>query len=271
MTNEGLKLSSSSNARDFLLGSLRCRLLQTADGSYSLCYGESEDQMTEPMHSSKGAWSETLNIYEPALLRSLTLMPCRTDHWCIASIGLGLGYNEILTAGLALKNQRPIGGQTILSFESRSELRESFQRYFTPSQRHDVQSELSEVYKNIVALVAKHLMIDEAALDQSLCELIEKQRLLLNGPVQLDVSARHPKIHACICILFDAFSPASSPDLWSEDLLSNLTDTLPDKTCVFASYASRTVLKKILKQKGFKLEKRSGFAGKRESTFAVRK
>jgi tRNA U34 5-methylaminomethyl-2-thiouridine-forming methyltransferase MnmC len=58
--------------------------------------------------------------------------------------------------------------------------------------------------------------------------------------------------------------------LWNQDLLEAMIEFLAGPKCVFASYASRTVLKKALKKFGFKLEKRAGFAGKREATFAVR-
>ena len=82
-------------------------------------------------------------------------------------------------------------------------------------------------------------------------------------------------------ILYDAYSPASSPELWQSDFLesflanhvshmSNISHG-GTRTAVFASYASRTSLKQSLRKQGFILEKRKGFGSKRECTLAYRR
>jgi hypothetical protein len=271
MKNENNRLTESANAADFTIGSLHCRLLPTADGSFSLCYGDTPDQLTEPMHSSKGAWSETLLIYEPAMIASISLRNQNSGPWSVASVGLGLGYNEILAAGLSLQKKMPPSEVNIYSFESRPELRDAFRKHFTFSEQSGIPSELAAVYDNITERTASRLALEPHALRQSVRDLILRSSLVLNGAVQLGMSEKCELPSACQCILFDAFSPASSPDLWSESLLTALIVSLSGRNCVFSSYASRTVLKRILKKHGFILEKRSGFAGKRESTFAVRK
>jgi tRNA U34 5-methylaminomethyl-2-thiouridine-forming methyltransferase MnmC len=271
MTNESPRLTSVETAQDIMLGGLHCRILPTADGSFSLCYGQTPDDLTEPMHSSKGAWSETMEIYEPALRRSLEFVQPDFGDWRVASIGLGLGYNEILSAGIALQQNFTKEKLKIISFESRPELRESFRTHFTLRQSSDLNPALSRVYQNIVDRTANHLSLSTAEIYRFITELLINDRLVLKGSIQKDFVLESASLPTCSCILFDAFSPASSPDLWTEDILAALTETLADRRCVFVSYASRTLLKKVLRQKAFRLEKRSGFAGKRESTFAIRK
>jgi len=270
MTNDQHNLSALAEGETFKLGRLHCKILTTADGSASLCYGDSFESLTEPMHSSKGAWSETLSIYEPALRRSLEFISDDASHWCVASIGLGLGYNEILSVGLAMQKRLAPESLLITSFESRSELRSAFKDYFRhPSKVFDT-SPLSLVYLDILKRVAASCDIDVSSLSARVSALMQTSRLIINGPLTLKSLSESQQNPQNTCILFDAFSPASSPDLWTEDILAALTDSLAAPQCVFTSYASRTVLKRVLKLRGFKLEKRIGFAGKRESTFAIR-
>lgn len=260
-------------AATFDLGELSCQLLETDDGSYSLRYSAAESSaLTEPMHSSKGAWSETLTIYEPAL-RIAIESKISNSPLRIASIGLGLGYNEILSVGLFLQAGFDIHDFQILTFESCNDLSQSFRNFFDKSVCTDTPSltSLFQVYRDICERVANHCRIDGDKLKDSLEKLITNGGMRFYGVLNSALLAALDKQTAqSHCILFDAFSPDSSPDLWAEELLSALVAQLADPSCVLASYASRTVLKKILRQAGFHLEKKPGFAGKRESTLAIR-
>ncbi|MEN9825451.1 MAG: hypothetical protein RI953_1196 [Pseudomonadota bacterium] len=270
MTNDPVAFSDANLAGEFQIRELHCQLLETSDGSFSLRYSADHNQMTEPMHSSKGAWSETLEIYEPALKASLLFLG-PSQKWQVASIGLGLGYNEILAAGVAMAHRIEPEKISIVSFESRPELIEVFKTYFENAPPPDECCFLEDVYADIVQRTAELLNLEQQQLRAFICSLISHNQLELRESLNLK-SLQHlsssPQLRGCI--LFDAFSPSSSPDLWNQDLLEAMIEFLAGPKCVFASYASRTVLKKALKKFGFKLEKRAGFAGKREATFAVR-
>lgn len=256
---------------EFLLGGLKCHLLKTEDGSYTLSFEDVSQPMTEPMHSSRGAWSENQTIYAPAIEESLAFVR-ENKSWCVASVGLGLGYNEVLAAGYALQRGFSAERISIYSFESQAELIESFQEHFLKSVQTSKPGPLTRIYQDICLRVAGLLSLDAPTLENFVRQLTSQQSLKFYGPVShdqlaeigLSVSGRAE------CILFDAFSPASSPELWDEQLLKHLLETLSSDKCVFASYASRTILKRVLKGANFTLKARSGFAGKRESTFAVR-
>lgn len=259
-----------SEAR-FNLEGLECILLRTADGSHSLRYcADSAEQWTEPMHSSKGAWSETLHVYEPALIHALARTKESTP-FAIASIGLGLGYNELLAAAISLQQRRRPEDVLIYSFESEPALRHAFEARFQLGTSLPLPQALNAAYDEILHRISVHSAISEADLLAYVHSLFALKNFQLLGAIDTaalkDLSLTEER---CSCILFDAFSPESSPDLWSEDLLTQLVTTLCAQTCIFASYASRTGLKKILKAQGFKLEKVGGFAGKRERTFASR-
>lgn len=257
----------------FALGQLNCQLLRTADGSYSLRYSNPAHPLTEPMHSSKGAWSETLTIYEPALRMAIAEtragLPLR-----IASIGLGLGYNEILSVGLWLQAGLSLHDLQLLSFESSHDLIEAFCAFFAGLKASEAAGvkQLFPVYDDICGRVSQHCAIDESVLKRSLESLINCHDLCFYGELNtaqldgLDVGTSGSQ-----CVLFDAFSPDSSPDLWAEDFLDLLIARLAGPSCVWVSYASRTVLKRALQRAHFRLEKRPGFAGKRESTLAIRR
>lgn len=255
---------------EFRLDDLDCQLIETADGSWSLRLGTSCGEMTEPMHSSKGAWSETLEIYEPALKDSLQFIR-PGKNWRVASVGLGLGYNEILAAGMSLRHGYEPSQVSIVSFESRQELTEAFKSYFQNSTPASSPNQIAPVYDDILIRTARFFNLDQRHLQDFICKLVHEQRLDFRQEITIDLlRTAVPDLKVCDCLLFDAFSPSSSPDLWNPELLQLMVETLAGPECIFVSYASRTVLKKVLKENGFRLQKKAGFAGKREATFAVR-
>jgi hypothetical protein len=86
--------------RDHALGQFF--VVETADGSLTACFGEGET-----MHSLRGAFNETVYIYGTALDRARSAAT-RSSQLSFSprtlSLGLGLGYVEILSAAYALKS-----------------------------------------------------------------------------------------------------------------------------------------------------------------------
>ncbi|MDB5554840.1 MAG: 5-methylaminomethyl-2-thiouridine methyltransferase [Rhizobium sp.] len=61
----------------------------------------------------------------------------------------------------------------------------------------------------------------------------------------------------------DGFAPSRNPDMWSEEILKSVHDhTRPGGT--FATYAAAGFVRRNLIAAGFAVERRPGFAGKRE-------
>lgn len=250
--------------------------VKTADGSYSANFKDGEW-----MHNSQGAFSETVYIYLPVIketFRSLSKDQASTQI-CLGSIGLGLGYIELLACGELFANYRSeYTSFQIVSYESDWYLRNSFDFFLKNSSaiiEREINKKVEEitidfVYFSIVFHVCNYFKISLQEFSVFLQTAISRKIVQLNAAF----SGKHDTqtegenaVFRGIC--FDAFSAHTSPELWDENLLENLM-AHADPICFFGTYASKCSLKRILKSHGFTLHKKSGFQGKRESTFAVR-
>jgi hypothetical protein len=222
----------------------------TADQSPSL----SLPPTWEPMHSLEGAFSETQYIYQPTIALAFE----NVANPAILSLGLGLGYNEILVACEALKNDKLPA--VVRSFELVPELRECFVAWIS-----DQPSVLNNVYETILKLYAEKYSFTAESIKTCLQNLLEKQILKIEGPVTLQTDLSEMN-----ALLFDAFCAKTSPDLWTPEFLHSFFKRTAGTPCFMSTYACTGELKRALLAAGFEVEKRKGFAYKRESTFAKR-
>lgn len=233
------------------MGNFEYKHETTEDGSPTLRLAPT----WEPMHALDGAYTETLYIYAPTIADALKTK--ETPR--ILSVGLGLGYNEILTACEALKKSK--NTQVFVdSYESIPELRQNFQNWIK-----NKEAELAPTYEKILALFAKTYSQAEESIKAYLKAQITSGKLTLH-----DAITPTTKFEKSQGILFDAFSSKSSPELWTEEFLNYFVETATDKTCYLSTYASKGTLHRTLRQYNFESEKRKGFGKKRESTFARR-
>jgi len=231
------------------------QILETADGSPSLRLWK-KNQAPEAMHHLAGAFSETLYIYDSALREAHQ----QSGQLQVLSVGLGLGYNEILTAARAFQWSCDL---VMESFESETELRQNFLNWL-----HGVHSfePFSGTYDKILNLVAGEVELMPLQVKDHLKELEAAGRWNLRGTLALDTRFdRHFN-----CVLFDAFSGGATPELWTEDFLDTLLMSCAAPQCVFSTYAATGNLRRSLAQHGFSVELRPGFAGKRQSTWAIK-
>ncbi len=228
----------------------------TGDGSPSLCFKSPSGDYGELMHSRDGAITETLFIYQPVLdaLKEFKGMAN------VLSIGLGLGYNEILCACFELQN--PNCQLRIFSYESVEFLRTSFQSRFQENQ----DTELNSVYQNILDRAGEHFSLPATKIDDQIKKIFNRGDLIIRG--SLNQNARpQEKFNG---IFYDAFSSNTTPELWTEEFLNDLIELNTQDPCCLSTYAATGKLKRALLKNGFHLEKREGFANKRESTLAHR-
>lgn len=229
--------------------------LQTEDGSPSLKLGPE----TEGMHNARGAFAETVYIYGKAIEHTVTngLKPS------FFSLGLGLGYNEILTTALCLSHRvspNEIYGE---SFEAVPELTENFTNWLVEK---SVDSRFQTAYDKILSLCAEQTHQDAALIKKTLRQLLSGQKWLLREA--LSAQTKFEKKFSCY--LFDAFSSKTSPELWQEGLITQLLQTTSENKSVLSTYACTGTLKRSLLKNNFEVNIREGFAGKRQSTFAIR-
>jgi tRNA U34 5-methylaminomethyl-2-thiouridine-forming methyltransferase MnmC len=231
--------------------------INTEDGSPSLSTTY-DSGITERMHHFRGALTESVYVYLPAIewaLKNRRSAPCH-----VMSLGLGLGYNELLAAGAAV---RAAADLTITTFEIDPELRGNFTRWLTGTLS---DPEWAALYDSVGAATAKALDLRPEDLKAAARELIESGVWRIRGafPESLDA---HDRFHA---ILYDAFSAKMDGPLWREENLLAFLQRHAAPACAFATYAANGALKRALKGAGFRREFKAGFGGKKESTFAER-
>ena len=268
----------------------------------------------ERMHSLHGAFSESLYIYGPCLEKAIESnhafhkvstkninsndgkihkKPYLTSPR-ILSLGLGLGYNELITHGFLLKAKK--NRFSLISFEKESELIHSFKSWLKvenflsipiPPKKFNVHGNLSDsqnfifekpdfpyetglnqYYDEILKRVSKHFEQSPEKLKKFCYQSLKQDFFQISG----SLPKKNPFDFGFTGILYDPFSNQSDPELWTTEHLRNFIRSYCDpKECFFATYAATGILKRVLKSEGFQFIRKKGFAGKRESTFAFRK
>ena len=205
------------------------------------------------MHADEGAFTERQYLYQPLVQKAFEAV----SEPVFLSLGLGLGYNELLIAFEALKRgQRP---SLIASYESVDVLKDGFVAWL-----RDEPAQLTEVYDQIADLYASRYEQTPAAAKVFLLALIQQDRFRLLGPVEEgEPSPSHG-------ILFDAFSPKTCPQLWAQEFLDIFFEKAAAIPCFFSTHACNVRLKRALKKNGFKLTVQEGFGRKWESLLAQR-
>ncbi len=238
--------------------------ITTKDGSFTL---KPLQEGSEWMHSLHGAYSESQYIYGEAIRKALAKTEAALpEPLHIFSLGLGLGYVEWI---VLLECLRAHVHFQIHTYESEDSLKELFIQnvchdslafsYLTP---HLLLDYTPEEISHALNVLKFNFSPDHEGDIKPLCFYpaldISEQQSYLNSP-------------ACHLILYDAYSSKSQNALWEQEQLEVfLSLQAAEGFCVFATYASTSALKKALKNKGFKLESKKGFANKRESILAVR-
>lgn len=233
-------------------------IITTDDGSPTALL-KNELGMVEPMHNLKGALSETLYVYGEALQTALKI----GSQLNVLSVGLGLGYNELLTAAFALKYPALI--QSLISYESRPELIEHFLSSLTLPLSDSASA--SPLPHQITQHFAAHFQIPAQS-------LLEKLKTWRAAPPTWILKGRwtpvEPAPQPFHVLLYDPFSEKMAPEFWTEDSINIFLQDWCAPQCVLSTYAAKGVLNRGLKRHGFELQDRPGFAGKKQCTLATR-
>lgn len=239
------------------------QILPTDDGSPTIEM-KTDARPAEWMHHSGGAWSETLYIYRPVIELSLKYAT-KPPH--LLSVGIGLGYNEIIAAAIALKNNQ--SRIRLVSYEKNDLLRLSFLHFIlghsvpNPSK---IEIELLKAFSWILDKTNSVFKLKENQIQMLLSRLYRDKKWKvyecfdLNNRELIDVSG----------ILYDPFSKKVNGELWDEENLKKFFAQSTADICFFGSYAHNGAIKRALKESRFQLADRLGFSGKRNCTLAFR-
>ncbi len=248
------------------------KVLTTLDGSPSL-----RSKLTTPdgvegesMHHLGGAYSETQYIYGEALRRTEDII--MTQNFSVMVVGLGLGYIELLSMGEFLKfKTNGIRSCTefsdiefkMVSYEIDPFLKDGFIKWIF--NKLEPIHPLFEVYEEIALYLTK----DGYSISEIKCHLVsayEAKRWIIFNELNLS-NLPEFKVNK---LLYDAFSGFSTPLLWEEGFLNQLLNKISANHCTFSTYACKGSLKRALILNSFEFQKKKGFLGKRDSTFAIK-
>lgn len=224
----------------------------TGDGSQTLrVTGNGES-----MHHSGGALEETLMIYG----RPLTEVFARIERPRVFSLGLGIGYCELVTAAAALKAGK---SYEMVTMELVEELKTAFLGWL----RGEFDgTEIARDLEIVTASVAAATGTEGEALKESLRLALKEERWILLGaltPTELPPGRYH-------ALLYDIFSAKTAPDLWTEEFLLHFLETCSEADTLFSTFACTGNLKRALRARDYQVIQRDGFKGKRHSTLGRR-
>ena len=221
------------------------QLLLTEDQSPTLRSLKLSNQ--ETMHHRGGAYSEAQMIYGNPLRHALN-----KGAKSVLSMGLGLGYNELLVASEAIKKDHQ--SIQLLSFESDPFLVEQFLEFLS--------TKTSDPYLQIAKRFDENI--------EKMCQWLIQAKQSGNWVIKGALTNQTHFEQGYEVIFYDAFSSKSSSELWSEDFLNHFLKNATAQKCVFTTYACTGALKRALKNQGFQVTIREGFQSKRDSTLAER-
>jgi tRNA U34 5-methylaminomethyl-2-thiouridine-forming methyltransferase MnmC len=196
--------------------------------------------------SQAGGADETLHVF--INWNELPARWPRMRHCTIAELGFGTGLNFLETLCHWRAMRAPGATLDYISFEA------------FPMERDDLDKSLSRW---------PHLAADAAILVDAWHPQAEQIDVEFEAGIHLtihqcDAAAALPKLtFEADAWYLDGFAPSRNPDMWSAGLMGEVfRHTKPGGS--FATYTSAGWVRRNLEAAGFAVEKRAGFAGKRE-------
>lgn len=226
---------------------------KTQDGSLTLA---SVQQGSELMHHSGGALEETYFIYGRPLQRLFEDIPAPS----IFSLGLGLGYIEMVTAAIGMRSRKPFQLLTMEIDQNLVNVMLNFLEESLPA------GEIQQDLNSVLEAVAQKFELDPGELKLSLKNASNEKAWQIHGEFS-EASTPAAKFHG---IMYDAFSSKTSPQLWTEEFLTNFLGACAEQNALLTTYAFTGNLKRALKNEHFEMIDRTGFQGKRQSTLGIR-
>jgi tRNA U34 5-methylaminomethyl-2-thiouridine-forming methyltransferase MnmC len=212
--------------------------LLTKDGSHTISIPE----MGVTYHSTYGAIQESLHVFIEAGLKYYVLKN-KIENISILEMGFGTGLNALLTAIEAEKINAAIYYVSLEAFPLEAEVATSL-NYCQILDRTDLQEDFIRLHEcewNIGLAFSENMLVHKS--NKLLQEFEHKT-----------------KFHI---IYFDAFDPATQPELWTKEVFDKFYSLLMPGG-VLVTYCCKGDVRRAMKAAGFTVTKIPGPPGKRE-------
>ncbi len=220
------------------------KVVVTKDGSHTLFVPE----LNENYHSTFGALTESRHVFIEAGFREAARKP---DQLRILEVGFGTGLNAFLTLIEAEKIQKEVSYTAI----------EAFPIDFTIiNQLNFTETTGLKEYSDAFSILHHASWIphpQSPITHQHITDYFTIQKILCK------LEDYRPSSGNFDLIYFDAFSPEKQPEIWSEQILGSLFNSLV-LGGILVTYCVKGEVVRRLSKIGFKTEKLPGPPGKRQ-------
>jgi tRNA U34 5-methylaminomethyl-2-thiouridine-forming methyltransferase MnmC len=216
----------------------KIELTLSKDGSHTLFVPE----LKEHYHSVNGALQESMHVFIEAGLKQLI-----ADKINVLEFGFGTGLNAFLTAIHGKEKEihyhsmekYPVDPEMLTQLNYGEFYEGKFQQLFTKIHQcnWEIETQINEQF------------------------FILKQQCDFKK-VQIEPLRFH-------LIYFDAFAPDIQPALWSKDIFQNAYNALVPGG-ILTTYCAKGVVRRIMQDVGFKVDRLPGPPGKREMLRAIK-
>ncbi|MBE9467378.1 MAG: tRNA (5-methylaminomethyl-2-thiouridine)(34)-methyltransferase MnmD [Bacteroidetes bacterium] len=212
---------------------LKSTIIKTNDGSDSLYVPE----LDEHYHSVYGAVQEAMHVYINNGFNFSDISPIS-----ILEIGFGTGLNAFLTYLESKKTNRIVK--------------------YTSVELYPVASDIVEQlnYPEFINNEEKEFFYNLHKADWN-CENRINDSFILNK-INQDLLLYQPNEYFDL-IYFDAFAPDKQPELWSVEVFRKLYNHL-NENGILTTYSAKGIVKRALREVGFKVKRLPGPPGKWE-------
>lgn len=215
---------------------MRSTLVITADGSPTIYVPE----LNEHYHSVHGAVQESMHVFiragfDEAAINNASLY--------ILEVGLGTGFNLLLTLNAVIHNQVDVTYHAIEPFPPANEILSAF-----------TSAHLEQLGEGAAYFHALHQVPWEKA------AVLHERFTLIKYRDSLSDFTSNSKYHL---IYFDAFAPGVQPDMWKQEHFVNLFN-LMHSGGILVTYCAKGDVRRAMQSAGFKVERLPGPPGKRE-------
>lgn len=213
----------------------------TDDGSKTLI----SDRFGEAYHSRRGALTESMHVFIRHGLDFAALESAKNPLQ-VGEIGLGTGLNAMLACQWARKNAKKVHYTALEPYPVAQSVWQEFQQENWVEDR--------ELYQKLMACQpGKELELNE----------------LFHFSCFPDLWPETSRLSGLDVLFYDAFAPATQPELWGREALESAYRALRPGG-VLVTYCAKSEVKRTLKSIGFLVERLPGPPGKREMTRAIK-